>query len=53
MDKFLRSFITIERTFQIFAVVGVILFLGYVGLNSIQRDRTPSVPWTSPTTHPK
>jgi hypothetical protein len=53
MDKFLRSFITIERTFQIFALVGVTLFLGYVGLNSIQRDRTHSIPGISPTTQLK
>jgi hypothetical protein len=49
MEKFLRSFITIERTFQSFAVVGVILFLGYVRLNSFQRDRTLSVPGISST----
>ncbi len=53
MDKFLRSFITIERTFQIFALVGVTLFLGYIGLNSIQRDQTPSAPEISPTTQLK
>jgi hypothetical protein len=53
MNKFVRSFITIERTFQISAVVGVILFLGYVGLSSFQRDRTPSVPELSPTTQLK
>jgi multidrug efflux pump subunit AcrB len=53
MDKFLRSVITIERTFQIFALVGVILLLGYFGLNSLQRDRTPSVPETSSTTQLK
>jgi hypothetical protein len=53
MDKFLRSVITIERTFQIFALVGVILLLGYFGLKSFQRDRTPSVPETSPTTQLK
>jgi hypothetical protein len=44
MNKFLRSFITIEKTFQIVALVGVTLFLGYVGLNHFQRDRIPSVP---------
>jgi hypothetical protein len=53
MDKFLRSFITIERIFQIFALVGVTLLLGYVGLNSIQRDRTPSAPGISLTTQLK
>ncbi len=53
MDKFLRGFIRIERTFQIFALVGVILFLGYVGLNSFRQDRNPSVPETSPTTQLK
>ncbi len=50
MDKFLRSFITIERTIQILTLLGVILFMGYFGLNSFQRDRTPSVPNISPTT---
>jgi hypothetical protein len=53
MDKFLRSVITIEKTFQIFALLGVIFFLGYVGLNSFQRDRTPSAPGISPTTQLK
>lgn len=53
MDKFLRSVITIERIFQVFALVGVIFFLGYVGLNSFQRDRTPSAPGISPSTQLK
>jgi hypothetical protein len=53
MNKFLRSFITIEKTFQICALVGVTLLLGYVGLNSSQRGQTPSIPENSPTTRLK
>jgi hypothetical protein len=53
MDKFVRSFIAHERTFQFFAVVGVLLLLGYVGLESFQRDQTFPVPETSPTTQLK
>jgi hypothetical protein len=53
MDKFLRNIITIEKTFQIFALIGVIILLGYIGLNSFQRDQPPSVPGTSPTTQVK
>ena len=51
MDKFLRGFISVEKAFQIVAVVGVISFFGYLGLNSAQRDRSPS--GTSPTTQIK
>lgn len=53
MDKLLRSLVRVERTFQIFAIVGVILFLGYVGLNNFRQDRNHSVPETSPTTQLK
>jgi hypothetical protein len=53
MDKFIRSFITIERIFQILAMTGVILFLGYVALNSFQRGRTLSVLGILPTTQLK
>ncbi len=52
MDKFLRGFISVEKALQIFAVVGVISFLGYLGFNNGQRDRTLS-PNTSPTTQLK
>ena len=51
MDKFLRGFISVEKAFQIFAVVGVLSFLGYIGLNNAQRDRSPST--TVPTTQLK
>jgi hypothetical protein len=53
MDKFLRGVITIERAFMISALVGVTLFLGYVGLSSLQRNQTPSAPGISPTTQLK
>lgn len=49
MDKFLRGFIAVERTTQVVALVGVILLLGYLGLTSIQRDQTLSVPATPAT----
>jgi hypothetical protein len=48
MNKFLRSVITIEKTFQILALVGLILFLGYIGLNSFQKNQTHSAPSISP-----
>ncbi|MBD1999181.1 hypothetical protein H6F88_24095 [Oculatella sp. FACHB-28] len=44
MDKFLRGFIAVEKTTQIVALAGVILFLGYLGLTSIQHDQMPSIP---------
>ena len=60
MDKFLRGFISVEKAFQIFALVGVISFLGYLGLNNVKRDRWQSLPErespapnTSPTTQLK
>ena len=49
MNKFLRSLLTVERTIQLVALVGVIVFLGYLGVTSFQRERTPSVPSLSPT----
>ena len=51
MEKFLRGFISIEKSLQILGLVGVIFFLGYLGLNAVQRDRLPSS--TSPTTQLK
>jgi hypothetical protein len=53
MSKFLRGITTIERTFQILALLGLFLFLGYIGLNSFRRDRVPSVPSSSPATQLK
>ena len=51
MEKFLRGFISIEKGLQILGLVGVIFFLGYLGLNGVQRDRLPST--TAPTTQLK
>jgi hypothetical protein len=50
MAKFLRSFIAVERTIQLVALVGVVVFLGLVLRTTNQYDRTPSTPATSPTT---
>jgi hypothetical protein len=49
MDKFIRTFITVEKSIQIVAVVGVILFWGYLGLTSYQSQRPSSVPSILPT----
>lgn len=49
MEKFVRSLITVEKSIQIVSLVGVILFLGYLGLSSYQSNRTPSVPVILPT----
>ncbi len=49
MDKFLSSFIKIEKTIQILTLVGVMLFLGYLGFMNYRSERVPS-PVTSPTT---
>ncbi len=48
MDKFLRSFITLERTFQVIALGGVIFFLGYIALNNFQRGQALSSPSIAP-----
>ena len=59
MNKFLRGFVSIEKALQIVALLMVIFFLGYLGLNSAQRDRWQSLPErespssTSPTTQLK
>lgn len=50
MDRFLRGFITVEKTLQIVALVGVILLLGYVGLTSFQQEQTSPASSISPTT---
>ena len=52
MDKFLRGFISIEKALQIGAIVIVVFLLGYLGLNNVQRHRTPA-PETSPVTRVK
>ena len=60
MNKFLRGFVSIEKALQIVALLMVIFFLGYLGLNSAQRARWQSLPEreslapnTSPTTQLK
>jgi hypothetical protein len=50
MDKFVRSFITVEKSIQMVALVGVILFLGYLGFTNSQSNLTPSAPVISPRT---
>lgn len=50
MEKFLHGFIKIEKFTQIIALVGVIMFLGYLGLTNYRSDSLPSLPITSPTT---
>jgi hypothetical protein len=50
MNKLLHSFITIEKSIQIATLIGLMLFLGYLGFMEYSSVRTPSVPVTSPTT---
>jgi hypothetical protein len=50
MDKFLYGFIKIEKFTQIVALVGVIMFLGYLGFSNYRSNSTHSLPITSPTT---
>ncbi|HEY9799485.1 MAG TPA: hypothetical protein V6D25_03945 [Leptolyngbyaceae cyanobacterium] len=49
MNKLLHSFITIEKSIQIVTLVGLMLFLGYLGFIEYRSDRTLSVPVISPT----
>jgi hypothetical protein len=42
MTQFLRKFIAVERSLQLAAVLGVLLLLGFLGLSSLQGDRSPS-----------
>ncbi|WP_156481560.1 MULTISPECIES: hypothetical protein [unclassified Anabaena] len=49
MNKFIRGFITIEKSLQVLALLGLILFLGYLGFEQYRSDSTPSVPINSPT----
>ncbi len=52
MDKFLRGFITIEKSLQITTLVGLMLFLGYLGFINVHNTHDPSVQVTSSTTLP-
>ena len=42
MMQLLRKFIAVERSLQLAAVLGVLLLLGFVGMSSLQGDRSPS-----------
>ncbi|MBE9099995.1 hypothetical protein [Vacuolonema iberomarrocanum] len=44
MAQFLRTFIAVERSLQLAAVIGILLLLGFLGMSSLQGDRTPSMP---------
>jgi hypothetical protein len=52
MDKFLRGFITIEKSLQITTLVGLMLFFGYLGFTNVSSTNHPSVKVTSSTTLP-
>jgi hypothetical protein len=49
MDRILRSLIAFERMTQTIAVIGFVVFLGYLGLSSYQADLHPALPGYSPT----
>jgi hypothetical protein len=49
MNKFRRSFITLESTIQRVTLVGVIVFLGYLGFAHYHGDRASSSRSNSPT----
>ncbi|MBE9011735.1 hypothetical protein IQ250_16140 [Pseudanabaenaceae cyanobacterium LEGE 13415] len=48
MNRLLQGLITIERSMQIAALIGVIVFLGYLGVINVKSNQNP-VPSTSPT----
>ncbi|MGG6265861.1 hypothetical protein ACQ4M3_18915 [Leptolyngbya sp. AN03gr2] len=48
MSKLLQGLITIERSMQVAALIGVVVFLGYLGVVNVKSDRAP-VPHNSPT----
>lgn len=52
MERFLRGFITIEKSLQITTLVGLMLFLGYLGFSNVSSTNHPSVKVTSSTTLP-
>ncbi|MBD2356873.1 hypothetical protein H6G41_19955 [Tolypothrix sp. FACHB-123] len=49
MNNFIRTFITVEKSIQIVALLGVVVFWGYLGLTSYQSQPTSSVPSILPT----
>ncbi|BAY63778.1 hypothetical protein NIES22_38670 [Calothrix brevissima NIES-22] len=50
MNNFIRTFITIEQSIQIVALLGVLVFWGYLSFTSYQTQQQPSVPSIAPTT---
>jgi hypothetical protein len=50
MDRLIHGFIKIEKSMQILAVVGLVLFVGYLGAMNYRHHLTPSPSITSPTT---
>lgn len=52
MDRFLRGFITIEKSLQITTLVGLVVFFGYLGFVNIRSTPNPSIPVTPSTTLP-
>ncbi|MBD2327761.1 hypothetical protein [Alkalinema sp. FACHB-956] len=44
MDRWLRGFIIIERSLQMVMVVGVLIFLAYLGLTNTQRHPPAPAP---------
>ena len=50
MKNLLNGFIRVEKSIQIFSVVAVVVFLGYLGLISYQRNTIQSSPSISPAT---
>jgi myosin heavy subunit len=48
MDKFLSSFIKVEKSLQIFALLSVMLLLGYLEFVNDRGNQAPS-PGMSPT----
>ncbi|BAU11280.1 hypothetical protein LEP3755_17730 [Leptolyngbya sp. NIES-3755] len=48
MSKFMWGLMTIERTMQIAALIGVVVFLGYLGVMNVKSEHAP-VPSNSPT----
>lgn len=52
MDRFLRGFITIEKSLQITTLVGLFLLFGYLGVINTRSNNSPNVQVTSSTTLP-
>jgi hypothetical protein len=49
MDKWLQGFIKVERSFQIAALVGVVLLTGYLGMKSYCSNASAPTSLGSPT----